>query len=240
MEDKEDNEEKKGDLLNQLAIIADLTEKINLEVKNPTLLFELDVEEYDRVKDYLKTKYNDKIDDEVINTLYKMNINFIALRCSGYNNVDIKAALKKIHVCRVPAYSPYAVAEHALAFDPGGGGQHQVSRVGGRCRVDLADDQETAVVWLALDPVQIGHRHPRVRGLHPHRLDVAAREGAEHVDGVVAGLLRNRTGLEAPDLAGIGEVEIAADGRAEPAFEHAGEGLRRRVGGGASWDSLGG
>tara|TARA_B110000977_G_scaffold42098_1_gene56830 strand:- start:4601 stop:4852 length:252 start_codon:yes stop_codon:yes gene_type:complete len=63
MEETEDNE-KKGDLLNQLAIIADLTEKINLEVKNPTLLFELDVEEYDRVKDYLKTKYNDKIDDE--------------------------------------------------------------------------------------------------------------------------------------------------------------------------------
>ena len=59
MEETEDNE-KKGDLLNQLAIIADLTEKINLEVKNPTLLFELDVEEYDRVKDYLKTKYNDE------------------------------------------------------------------------------------------------------------------------------------------------------------------------------------
>lgn len=59
-----EKEKKRGDLLNQLAIIADLTEKINLEVKNPTLLFELDVEEYNRVKSYLKTKYNDKIDDE--------------------------------------------------------------------------------------------------------------------------------------------------------------------------------
>lgn len=60
----EDNKEKKGDLLNQLAIIADLTEKINLKVKSPTLLFEVDGDEYDRVKDYLKTKYNDKIDEE--------------------------------------------------------------------------------------------------------------------------------------------------------------------------------
>jgi len=38
------------------------------------------------------------------------------LRSAGYNNVDLKAAYQSIHVVRVPAYSPYAVAEHAVAL----------------------------------------------------------------------------------------------------------------------------
>ncbi|MGL4368411.1 MAG: 2-hydroxyacid dehydrogenase, partial [Spirochaetota bacterium] len=38
------------------------------------------------------------------------------MRCAGYNNVDLKAAYGKMHVARVPAYSPYAVAEHAVAL----------------------------------------------------------------------------------------------------------------------------
>jgi D-lactate dehydrogenase len=45
-----------------------------------------------------------------------MGIRFIALRCAGYNNVDVKYAYGKVHVVRVPAYSPYAVAEHAMAL----------------------------------------------------------------------------------------------------------------------------
>ena len=40
----------------------------------------------------------------------------IALRCAGYNNVDLKSVFGRIHVGRVPAYSPYAVAEHAVAL----------------------------------------------------------------------------------------------------------------------------
>lgn len=40
----------------------------------------------------------------------------IALRCAGFNNVDIRACFGKIRVFRVPAYSPYAVAEHAMAL----------------------------------------------------------------------------------------------------------------------------
>ena len=40
----------------------------------------------------------------------------MALRCAGYNNVDLKAAYQNIHIVRVPYYSPYAVAEHALAL----------------------------------------------------------------------------------------------------------------------------
>ncbi|MDF2686398.1 MAG: D-lactate dehydrogenase [Clostridia bacterium] len=59
---------------------------------------------------------NDIIDKKVIDILYENKINIIALRSAGYNNVDFKAAFNKIHVVRVPAYSPYAVAEHALAL----------------------------------------------------------------------------------------------------------------------------
>jgi len=59
---------------------------------------------------------NDNIDKETIDTLYSENVKFIALRCAGFNNVDVKAAFGKIHIYRVPAYSPYAVAEHAMAL----------------------------------------------------------------------------------------------------------------------------
>lgn len=59
---------------------------------------------------------NDTIDKPVADALMNMGIQFIALRSAGYNNVDLKAVYKKIHVARVPAYSPYAVAEHAIAL----------------------------------------------------------------------------------------------------------------------------
>jgi len=59
---------------------------------------------------------NDTINDVVIDLLHELGVGLIAMRCAGYNNVDFDAALNKIHVVRVPAYSPYAVAEHALAL----------------------------------------------------------------------------------------------------------------------------
>ena len=59
---------------------------------------------------------NDQISKNVIDILYSYNIKLIALRCAGFNNVDVKAAFGKIHVYRVPAYSPYAVAEHAMSL----------------------------------------------------------------------------------------------------------------------------
>ena len=52
----------------------------------------------------------------MIDRLYEMGVRLIALRSAGYNNVDVKAAFGKIHVVHVPAYSPYAVAEHAMAL----------------------------------------------------------------------------------------------------------------------------
>lgn len=59
---------------------------------------------------------NDGIDEATINVLYENGIKLIAMRCAGYNNVDFKAAFGKIHIVRVPAYSPYAIAEHAMAL----------------------------------------------------------------------------------------------------------------------------
>lgn len=59
---------------------------------------------------------NDVFDKDVIQYLHENGIKLIALRCAGYNNVDLKAAFGKTHICRVPAYSPYAVAEHAVAL----------------------------------------------------------------------------------------------------------------------------
>ncbi|MEX1375847.1 MAG: 2-hydroxyacid dehydrogenase [Eubacteriales bacterium] len=59
---------------------------------------------------------NDTIDKEVIDILYDLGIRAILMRCAGYNNVDIHYTYKKIHIFNVPAYSPYAVAEHAMAL----------------------------------------------------------------------------------------------------------------------------
>ena len=59
---------------------------------------------------------NDEVSKDVIDALVDMGVKLIALRCAGYNNVDIEYAYGKIHVVRVPAYSPYAVAEHAMAL----------------------------------------------------------------------------------------------------------------------------
>ena len=59
---------------------------------------------------------NDNVNSAVIDRLYEYGVKLIALRSAGYNNVDVKHAYGKIHVVHVPAYSPYAVAEHAIAL----------------------------------------------------------------------------------------------------------------------------
>lgn len=59
---------------------------------------------------------NDTVNSAVIDRLSEMGVRVLALRCAGFNNVDIKYAYGKLHVLRVPAYSPYAVAEHAMAL----------------------------------------------------------------------------------------------------------------------------
>ncbi|MBQ2583120.1 MAG: HPr family phosphocarrier protein, partial [Erysipelotrichaceae bacterium] len=60
---------------------------------------------------------NDDASKEVIDILHRNNIRLILLRCAGFNNVDLEACKEYgISVLRVPAYSPYAVAEHAMAI----------------------------------------------------------------------------------------------------------------------------
>ena len=59
---------------------------------------------------------NDTVNAKVVETLYKEGVRVVALRCAGFNNVDTRACFGKLHVFRVPAYSPYAVAEHAMAL----------------------------------------------------------------------------------------------------------------------------
>jgi len=60
---------------------------------------------------------NDQVDAEVIRHLEAGGTRFIALRCAGFNNVDLRAlAESKLRLVHVPAYSPHAVAEHAVAL----------------------------------------------------------------------------------------------------------------------------
>lgn len=59
---------------------------------------------------------NDTVSAAVVEKLCEMGVKVLALRCAGFNNVDIRACQGKLPVYRVPAYSPYAVAEHAMAL----------------------------------------------------------------------------------------------------------------------------
>lgn len=60
---------------------------------------------------------NDTANREVIRNLKENGVKLLALRCAGFNNVDLKAAEEaELPVVRVPQYSPYAVAEHAVAL----------------------------------------------------------------------------------------------------------------------------
>lgn len=99
----------------EIAFIKFMEER-NIEIK----FFEpkLNIDTVDLAKGYdaVCIFVNDDANEKVINKLYEYGIKAIFLRCAGFNNVDTKACFGKIHVYRVPAYSPYAVAEHAMAL----------------------------------------------------------------------------------------------------------------------------
>lgn len=60
---------------------------------------------------------NDRADREVLKKLKENNVEILALRCAGFNNVDLASAKEfGIKVVRVPAYSPHAIAEHVIAL----------------------------------------------------------------------------------------------------------------------------
>ena len=75
-----------------------------------------DTVDLSKVSDAVCVFVNDSVTAEVIEKLYEYGVRILALRSAGYNNVDVKAAFGKVHVVHVPAYSPYAVAEHAMAL----------------------------------------------------------------------------------------------------------------------------
>ncbi|MBN2619231.1 MAG: 2-hydroxyacid dehydrogenase [Spirochaetales bacterium] len=93
--------------------------------ENESFKFELNFLEFKLTKDSVELAkgydavcvfVNDIVTEEIINRLYEVGVKLIALRCAGYNNINFKAAFQKIHIVRVPSYSPYAVAEHAAAL----------------------------------------------------------------------------------------------------------------------------
>lgn len=59
---------------------------------------------------------NDTIDKDTINTLLNSDVKILAMRCAGFNNVDIEYAKDRLPVCTVPSYSPHSIAEHAFAM----------------------------------------------------------------------------------------------------------------------------
>ncbi len=59
---------------------------------------------------------NDEVNAAAIDVLCENGVRLLLLRCAGYSNVDRKYAFGKMHILRVPAYSPHAVAEHAAAL----------------------------------------------------------------------------------------------------------------------------
>ena len=59
---------------------------------------------------------NDCVDAAVVERISELGVRVLLLRCAGYNNVDLQACYGKVHVLHVPVYSPYAVAEHAIAM----------------------------------------------------------------------------------------------------------------------------
>ncbi len=59
---------------------------------------------------------NDHCTSSVIDKLLALDVQLVALRCAGYNNIELQSAYQRLHVVRVPGYSPSAVAEHAAAL----------------------------------------------------------------------------------------------------------------------------
>ena len=96
-------------------------ETINAQYKHELVFFKphLDSNTASLAADYpcVCVFVNDDLDSQTLKTLYEGGTRLIALRCAGYNNVDLETAAKlDMTLVRVPAYSPYAVAEHTVAL----------------------------------------------------------------------------------------------------------------------------
>lgn len=98
--------------------VSFINENRKFDYKLKFLDFKLTVETVELAKGYdvVCVFVNDIVTKEITKRLHELDVKMIALRCAGYNNIDFESAYEKIHVARVPAYSPYAVAEHAMAL----------------------------------------------------------------------------------------------------------------------------
>lgn len=90
--------------------------KEEIDIKFFDTKLNADTAELARGYDAVCAFVNDTVNAEVIDKLHALGVSVLALRCAGFNNVDMKHAYGKLHVLRVPAYSPYAVAEHTMAL----------------------------------------------------------------------------------------------------------------------------
>ena len=99
-----------------MASFEKANEKTGYEIKFFETKLSADTVDLTKGYDAVCVFVNDAVDADVIDSLDQNGVKLVALRCAGYNNVDIEHAYGKIHVVRVPAYSPYAVAEHAMAL----------------------------------------------------------------------------------------------------------------------------
>lgn len=96
-------------------------EKCNIDTKHNLTFFEESLNSHttELTKGYeaVCVFVNDQLDKQIIEKLSENGVKLIALRCAGFNNVDLTAASEKnIKIVRVPAYSPQAVAEHTVAL----------------------------------------------------------------------------------------------------------------------------
>ena len=94
----------------------ELAEKNNIEFRFLETKLNADTVSLAKGCDAVCVFVNDDVNKEVIDRLYCYGVKLIALRSAGYNNVDVRSAFGKVHVVHVPAYSPYSVAEHAIAL----------------------------------------------------------------------------------------------------------------------------
>lgn len=100
-------------------------DKIFLDAENEKYKFKLkyhesklnpDTAQLARGYDVACAFVNDDLGAETIDALLAVGVKHVVMRCAGYNNVDIKHAFDRMRFARVPRYSPYAVAEHAMAL----------------------------------------------------------------------------------------------------------------------------
>lgn len=92
------------------------TEQYNAKIKYFETKLNEDTAELAQGYDAVCVFVNDTVNSAVIDKLSHMGVKVLALRCAGFNNVDLDHAYGKLRVVRVPAYSPYAVAEHTMAL----------------------------------------------------------------------------------------------------------------------------